>query len=359
MHLGNYLPVTSIAEQGFPYRLSLSAPTPNGGWIISFQDHPGVIILDARLSELQRIDIQAQYQQYCSTNVAMSRDSQLLALSGRTDLQIVNRAGDLIRRISHNAWEPFAGSNCFFDINDRLWYVRPGDDPGRDDRLTVVDPISGARIAERIVENQAGYFGLYPAPDNRGVLLDVGCGQDGSYLYRGCLCSSGLVVEEYPFCDRTFSGGFSPDGLEFVTGAQEGDALKVHSFPGGQVVASVAAETLFAEDELLGECKDAVGFQSLFLGCDHILAETAYGRLVLIDREKMRPVGTVWPDGCVLRGYDQSGKETSDPSQLLGYQTGLTSIHSGEGASVLAVYNERVVRLLDFSPLISHSPLGK
>jgi hypothetical protein len=355
MDLGNPLQVGIIAERKFHHRLNLPVPAHDGGWIISFRDHPDVVILDPQLKELQRLDLQAQSQQYCATSVAMSRDSRLLALSTRTDLRIVNRRGDVLHRISHQAWESFAGSSCFFDLKDRLWYVRPGDKPGTNDRLTIIDPNSGAMVAEQIIQNEIGHFELFPCPDHESALIDVGCGQDGSFLYLARLTGGGLTLQRYPFSDRTFYGGFSPDGQEFATGAHQGDAIKIHSFPSGRVIASIESEKIFAADDLVGEGPDVVGYQAIFLNDDLLLAETRFGRMLLINRRKMQLVGTVWPPGYRLRGYDESGKETDEPSKILDYEGGLTSLHPVGVGRVLSVYNEGVIRLLDVSPLLFFS----
>jgi hypothetical protein len=162
-----------------------------------------------------------------------------------------------------------------------------------------------------------------------------------------------ISTEEYPFNDRTFSGGFSPDGREFATGAHSGDALMVHSFPSGHVVASIESEALFAADDLSGESPDDVGYQIIILDDDHLLAETGYGRMILLDRRRMRLLGTVWPTGCRLRGYDEHGRETDDLSKIVDYETGLSSLHPAGTGKVLTVYDGRIIRLLDVSPLLS------
>jgi hypothetical protein len=310
-----------------------------------------LVVLDSALHEILRLDLQAEPQH--RYHAAMSPDGLWLGLSARTELRVVNRRGMVFHRFPHNAWESFTGSNCFFDAKCRLWYVQPGDQPGVDDRLSILNPGSGERIAERTIRNPVGLFYLFPCPDQESVLVDVGCGQDGSYLYLARLDGAELTLAEYPFDDRTFSGGFSLDGREFVTGAHAGDALMVHSFPNGHVVASIESETLFAADDLSGETTDDVGYQAIFLDDDHLLAQTGFGRLVLLDRRSMRLLGTVWPTGCRLRGYDEHGEETDDPIQTVSYETGLCSLHPAGPGKVLTVYDQTTVRLLDVSPLLS------
>ena len=354
MNLGRAFHPTMLAERGFDRRLSLPAPTPGGGWVVSFQDHPDVYLLDRQLDEILTLNLGAQSQNACSTAVAMSPDGQAFAVSARSELRIVSRTGVVLHRIAHRAWPEFTGSGCFFDPNGRLWYVRPGDRLGIDDQVVVLDPEAGRAVAATTIPNGVGHFALYPCPDG-GTLIDVACGQDGSFLSRAWLNGSDLMVEEYPYCDRTFVGGFAPDGREFATGAHEGDSVKVHSYPGGGVVATLDSEAVFAADTLVGESADEVGYQAIFVGPDHILADTRYGRLLLIGRQAMRLMGTVWPPGSTLRGYDSFGREADDPRRIIGYEGGITSFHPAGEGRVLIVCEERVIRLLDMTPVLSVS----
>lgn len=342
--LGKPLTVETIAEREFPHRLNLPVPTHGGGWLVSFQDHPDVVIFDAWLNEVQRLDLQAQDEGYCSTEVAVSRDGALFALSTRTEMRLVDRRGAVLRRFPHHAWDAFTGSSCFFDAQGRLWYVRPYDDAVENGVLTVIDPASGVTVFERAIDSDVGHFVLSPLPDQAGALIDVACGQDGSFIHLARLTGAGLTIEEYPFDDRTFCGGFSPNSTEFITGAHSGDAVKVHSFPGGQATASVKGRAIFAGDDLSGEFGDSVGYWAIFLDGDLLLADTTFGRLLLIDRRTMQLIGSVWPPGYELRGYDAGGG--------LAYEGGLTSLHAAGPGRVLMGYKEKAIRLLDFSPLL-------
>lgn len=344
MDLGKPLTVATIAEREFTHRLNLPVPAPGGGWLVSFRDHPEVVILDAGLNEVQRLDLQAQDEDYCSTGVAMRRDGALLALSARTELRIVDRRGAVLRRFPHPAWDAFTGSSCFFDAQGRLWYIRPYDEATESGVLTVLDAASGATVSEQEVNSDIGHFGLFPLPSLDGALIDVSCGQDGSFLHLARLTGAGLTVEDYPFDDRTMPS-LSPGGGEFATGAHSGNAVKVHAFPGGQVIASVKGKTIFAGDDLGGNFGDDVGYQAIFLDDHHLLADTRFGRMLLIDRRTMQLIGTVWPPGYELRGYDAGGG--------LAYEGGLTSLHSAGPGRVLMGYKEEAIRLLDFAPLLS------
>jgi hypothetical protein len=122
---------------------------------------------------------------------------------------------------------------------------------------------------------------------------------------------------------------------EFVTGSHDGGSLFVHRFPDGEVLGSVDSETLFAEEETEAEDEDTVGYNTVFLHPDYILTETRWKRLLLLYRPEMRLVGTVWPAGYQLRGYDDSGKETDHPVDYEGNLTGLYPVGSGKVLIVL------------------------
>ncbi len=352
MNLGKSLTVEIIAAREFTHSPNLPVPTHDGGWVLSFQDHPEVIILDSRLNEVQHLDLRTQSEDYCSTQVTMSRDGALLALSGRTELRIADRRGAILHYLPHDPWESFTGSGCFFDAQGRLWYVRPYKDTWTEAMLTVLDPASGAALFEQEITGDVGHYYLFPLPDQAGALIDVACGQDGSFLHLARLTGAGLTVEGYPLDDRTMPS-LSPGGGEFATGAHSGDAVEVHSFPGGQVAASIEGRVIFAADDLGGEFGDEIGYQAIFLDDDHLLADTRFGRLLLIDRRTMQLIGTVWPPGYSLRGYDQRGKETDDPGSILAYEGGLTSLHSAGAGRVLMGYKSATLWLLDVSPLLT------
>src|SRR5262245_59769415 len=111
MGLGHPIFVKAVAERDFADQLYAHC-APNGGWLISFLDQPGVIILDSNLAEVKRLKIPAQMQDYCMGEVAMSRDGQLIALSTRTEMRMYDQEGKEIYQITHQPWEDFTGSSC-------------------------------------------------------------------------------------------------------------------------------------------------------------------------------------------------------------------------------------------------------
>ncbi len=359
-----------VASQDFDS--GIGSPVPwDGGWIIAQPDPPSVILLDASLQVIRQFALPVATEDYVYTEVACSRDARFLAISARTRIEIFDSNGESLHTIAHEPWDSFEGSTCCFDADGKLWCVQPQKEEDGCDHLTIIDPESGEVVAEQAIRDEhgnpadVGHFSLYPCPNGVDMLLNLACGQDGSLLYLAHRTPQRLEVNAYPFDDRTFSGGFSPNGREFVTGAHQGDSVKVHAFPSSQVLASADSTMLFegvesdyeeAEDdnyevEEEEEETDHVGYQALYLNDAHLLVETGFGRLLLLDRQTMQPIGNVSLPDFPLQGYDEHGKETDDPDRAISYETGLSSIHPAGPNRVLAVYNARQFRLLGLASL--------
>src|SRR5262245_1297843 len=130
MGLGKRYELKCLAAQKFSNRLNRLVRSPDGGWMISFRDDPELVILDSALNIRRRLDLQTQSQPYHCRSAAMSRDGRLIALSSQAELGVVDRSGMGIARLTHSAWQDFCGSSGVFDLENRLWYVRPGQHPG-------------------------------------------------------------------------------------------------------------------------------------------------------------------------------------------------------------------------------------
>jgi hypothetical protein len=341
-----------LGSRRFEHTLSRIVPTRGDGWLVGFRDRSEVVFHDHRLGEIRQVDLHVRYEFQGGTELSLSPDERFFAFASREELRIADSRGRPIHRLPHDAWESYCGSGCLFDRKGRLWCVLPGDDRGSDDRLTIIDPASGGIVAQGVIQNGMGYFGFYASPDEDAVLIECACGQDGSDLYLARLNGSEIAIAKFDYSDRSFSGGFSPSGTEFVTGAQWGDSLKVHSFPDGRELASLADEAIFGDDPLVCEQPDSIGYEAIYLDDGHILARTTFGRLLLIERFGMRLLGTVWADGERLRGYDDRGKETEEPGAIIDYETGLRDFRPAGPGEVLVAYQGNTLRLLDVAPFM-------
>jgi hypothetical protein len=340
MAIRDRIEVRDLVRREFKQRLGRPVQTHDGGWVISFRDQPAAMVLDERLNEILRLDVPVD------AHIAAGRAGPGFAVLTKEELRILEPNGTIRHTIPQRAWQPWAGTDCAIDGHGRVWYARPGDKPGTNDCLVIVDPASGTTVAEEVIENDVGFFALYACLDPNSMLVEVSCGQDGTFLYHAAWTGSKIAIQPYPFEDRSFSGGFSPDGREFVTGSHEGDGVQVHGLPDGQVAASIASEAIFGEDEFDSDEPDDVGYEALFLSNERVLIDTHSRRLVLIDRPSMEMLGWVWPESYDIN--DDNAHE-EDVAGARSYERSLDSFHCGAPAELLVVFDGGLIRLLDVS----------
>ncbi|MEH0822750.1 MULTISPECIES: hypothetical protein [unclassified Micromonospora] len=126
-------------------------------------------------------------------------------------------------------------ADCAFSLDGKqLWLYLPDAMLGRgEDCWRVLDPADGTLIAETTLPTvgQGAVHAMHP--DGQQVILDVGEGQDGLYLFRGSLDGGRLVVEPYSWHDQGCAA-MAPDGLSFMTLSHEEDEITFWTFPEGQ-----------------------------------------------------------------------------------------------------------------------------
>lgn len=126
-------------------------------------------------------------------------------------------------------------ADCAFSLDGKqLWLYLPDAMLGRgEDRWRVLDPADGTVIAETTLPTVGQGAAHAMHPDGKQVILDVGEGQDGLYLFRGGLDGGRLVVDPYPWHDQGLAA-LAPDGLSFMTLSHEEDEITFWVFPEGQ-----------------------------------------------------------------------------------------------------------------------------
>jgi hypothetical protein len=127
----------------------------------------------------------------------------------------------------------------------QVWVYRPDAmlDRGEDTWL-VLDARDGAVLAQTTLPTVGQGAHHVPLPDG-SMLLEVGEGQDGVYLFRGHLESGALAVHEFDFDGRCLIGA-SPSGGEFMSvGHAQRDAT-FHRTADGAEIGSVDVERIAA-----------------------------------------------------------------------------------------------------------------
>lgn len=117
---------------------------------------------------------------------------------------------------------------------EHVWIFRPDAmlQRGEGDGWLVLRAADGQLVTEVTLQTVGQGAIHWPHPDGVHMLLDVGEGQDGGYLFRGRLDGTKLEVHAYPWNDRVLLG-FSPDGGAFMTVDHNQDDAAFHTFPSG------------------------------------------------------------------------------------------------------------------------------
>ncbi|GGU56207.1 hypothetical protein ACIG0C_09540 [Kitasatospora aureofaciens] len=136
-------------------------------------------------------------------------------------------------------------ANCAFSLDgSQVWIFRPDAMLGRGDggdRWLVVDAADGRVIAEYALPTVGQGAHQVAHPDGIHMLLDVGEGQDGVFLFHGRLDGDAISVHSYPWDDRCLID-VSPDGREFMTVGHGEDDAVFHAFPDGTELCRFAVE---------------------------------------------------------------------------------------------------------------------
>jgi outer membrane protein assembly factor BamB len=183
-------------------------------------------------------------------------ESQATAPGGE---QTVYATGDLlvsVDRAGTRQWryefgpraEPMGNSRtgcAYAGDGSAVWLYRPDVYAGRGeaDRWIALDAATGAVLGEAALPVPGGGQGAlhHPHPDGVHMLLDVGCGQDGTYTFLGRIdrgrmdCSPWPGAETPAFGDMSVTDLSADGGRVLAVGFDDG-AVSVLDFPSGSVV---------------------------------------------------------------------------------------------------------------------------
>ncbi|MDN3239531.1 hypothetical protein [Glycomyces tritici] len=180
---------------------------------------------------------------------AQSRDESggRVAIATRDFLVCLDRAGTELWRFDFGPREDGPGSawsNCRFSRDGAVvWLYRPDmySGHGPADRWFALDAATGAILGDAAlptVGGQGGHHHLHP--DGVHVLLEVGCGQDGSYLFKGRIDQGALDWAPWPVadspdqCDQRIAA-LAPDGSQVMAFEYNDTAVTFYGFPSGAV----------------------------------------------------------------------------------------------------------------------------
>ncbi|MCD0446348.1 PQQ-binding-like beta-propeller repeat protein [Glycomyces sp. A-F 0318] len=124
-----------------------------------------------------------------------------------------------------------------------VWLYRPDMYVGRSetDRWIALDAATGTVLGEAALPVPGGHGAIhYPHPDGVHMLLDVGCGQDGTYTFLGRINRGHLDWSAWPTAAAPMFGNLSitdlsADGRHVLAVSFDDGAVTVIDFPSGTV----------------------------------------------------------------------------------------------------------------------------
>lgn len=135
-----------------------------------------------------------------------------------------------------------ARTNCRFSLDgSAVWLYRPDLYSGRgpSDRWFALDAATGAILGDAALPTVGGYGGHHLVhPDGVHVLLEVGCGQDGAYLFKGRIEQGAMAWAPWPVADDPERsdqriGALAPDGTQVMAFEYDDKAVTFLDFPSG------------------------------------------------------------------------------------------------------------------------------
>lgn len=185
---------------------------------------------------------------------AQSRDAfgDRIAISTGEFLVCLDRAGTELWRFDFGPREDAPGSartNCRFSFDGTVvWLYRPDmySGHGESDRWFALDAATGAVLGDAALPTVGGHGGHHVVhPDGEHVLLEVGCGQDGCYLFKGRISQGAMEWAPWPVAEDPNQsdqriGALSPDGRQVMAFEHEDmsvalTAVTFLDFPSGTV----------------------------------------------------------------------------------------------------------------------------
>ncbi|MDA1358929.1 hypothetical protein O1R50_04805 [Glycomyces luteolus] len=144
-----------------------------------------------------------------------------------------------------------ARTNCRFSLDGTaVWLYRPDlySGHGEIDRWFALDAATGAILGDAALPTYGGHGGYHVVhPDGVHVLLEVGCGQDGSYLFKGWIDDGVMTSAPWPVaddphqCDQRIAA-LSSDGGQVMAFEHDDAAVTFRDFPSGAVQWQIALQ---------------------------------------------------------------------------------------------------------------------
>jgi hypothetical protein len=161
-----------------------------------------------------------------------------------------------------------------------VWLYRPDVYSGRGeaDRWIALDAATGAVLGDAVLKVPGGHGAMhFPHPDGTHMLLDVGCGQDGSYGFLGRIDQDRMACSPWPDAAASTFGNLviaalAADGRRVLAVDHDATEVALLDFPSG-IVSWRFALADFGFDLEADQLETAFLWDARFLDDRYVLVE--------------------------------------------------------------------------------------
>lgn len=313
-------------ELSFPCQVHSTIPLSAGGYLIFFTGHPEVAVLSHDLEVISTIRLSVPVSGYY--HVAINDEANRYAFAQQENIQVYDNSGELLFTYEYHGWEEYQSCQPVFDSWGRLLFCRPGL-PGKDDLLILANADTGQELSRIPIPNHSNHaYHLYKTTDPSMILLESAQGQEQTSLFAITIEREGISMEDAECSEDQVIGGFSPDGSEFVTAPHYPGEIEICSFPDFDLLYAVDEEIINNVPSQYESDHDEDGFDYtvFYLDKHTIVLKTRWGRVLMVDRLTLELKAELLLEGCEIKGYDQAGQPTTDPSKILDYEGDIQSM---------------------------------
>lgn len=345
------LPV--FKEIRFPIAPYHIVPCASRGFLAKYRNSALVSRFDADYNLLWEQNIGDRLNSF---TLSISSDGSMIGVSGIDFVRIFDSKGQLLFNYPHFRREIYQSSECYFHVDDSgkisrfLFFEPSGNEEGF---LQVFDAANFTLIKSLPWQDIHNHFEFYRTPHSNRILINLLAGQDGSRLLLAMLVDNKVLVAEQEQCDYLAMINFSPGGDEFAGIQLDDQCLNIYSFPDMEQIATLDGEQIFTADNTYPAIEaDSYEYIANYLSCKIILVRTRFGRLLLINRDTLQPFGELTLEQCSIIGYDEYGKATSNPDEIIDYASEAEQIFLTNNGHLFAIHtngNINVYKLPDFT----------
>ena len=255
-----YLP--EIASHTFPERIIRCTRLAQDGWAVILEGAKEVILLDGKLKETNRINIEkwhpTDYKYSYWMDLDVSPDGQYLILSARDQVVMLDQQGQLLYRTQYAKKELNDHVQFVFTQDGLVWSVTHTPDDQTGHLLTLIELPAGRVVAQHTIHTPDSICYLCTHPFAAAVLTVISdhCTPDkGSQIYRVQWDGSNLSLVDYGVGEGAIYA-IAPSGHEFASIVYKEDSLSFHDFKTGHLLGKRYLENLRPASEIDSEDED-------------------------------------------------------------------------------------------------------